>query len=114
MGPLEILDFLGIETVYNIMKNYADITENPKSTHAKLAKMLKNNLSKLVDLVRRLVMDFSTTNFLFATFISEIVSQSSIFALEKISIKKTLRKISEFWGIFIAKVQSKHQSHLQH
>ncbi|WP_159560287.1 3-hydroxyacyl-CoA dehydrogenase [Streptococcus halichoeri] len=41
MGPLEIIDIVGIETVYNIMKNYADTNDDPKSTHAKLAKMLK-------------------------------------------------------------------------
>ncbi|MBA2795852.1 3-hydroxyacyl-CoA dehydrogenase [Streptococcus porcinus] len=40
-GPLEILDIIGIETAYNILKNYADTTENPDSLHAHLAKMLK-------------------------------------------------------------------------
>ncbi len=43
LGPLEILDIIGIETAYNIMKNYADTTENPDSLHARLAKMLKED-----------------------------------------------------------------------
>lgn len=41
MGPFEILDIIGIDTVYNIMKNYADTNNDPNSLHAHLAKMLK-------------------------------------------------------------------------
>ncbi|MGT2959016.1 3-hydroxybutyryl-CoA dehydrogenase [Streptococcus bovimastitidis] len=40
-GPLEILDIIGIETAYNILKNYADTTTDPDCLHACLAKMLK-------------------------------------------------------------------------
>lgn len=41
MGPLEILDIIGIDTAYNIMKNYSDTNSDPNSLHAHLAKMLK-------------------------------------------------------------------------
>ncbi|SUO88684.1 3-hydroxyacyl-CoA dehydrogenase [Streptococcus uberis] len=40
-GPLEILDIIGIETAYNILKNYADTSLDPTCLHARLANMLK-------------------------------------------------------------------------
>jgi len=41
-GPFQILDVVGIQTAYNILKNYADTTNNKNSEHARLAAMLKS------------------------------------------------------------------------
>lgn len=41
LGPLQILDIVGIQTAYNILKNYADTSKDPNNIHAQLAKMLK-------------------------------------------------------------------------
>jgi len=43
VGPFQILDVVGIQTAYNILKNYADTADDPNSEHAKLAAMLKND-----------------------------------------------------------------------
>lgn len=41
-GPFQILDVVGIQTAYNILKNYADTTNDEYSKHAGLAAMLKS------------------------------------------------------------------------
>ena len=41
LGPLQILDIVGIQTAYHILKNYADTAKDKNNIHAQLAKMLK-------------------------------------------------------------------------
>lgn len=43
VGPFQIIDVVGIETAYNILKNYADTSEDPDSEHGRLAAMLKHD-----------------------------------------------------------------------
>jgi 3-hydroxyacyl-CoA dehydrogenase len=43
VGPFQILDVVGVQTAYNILKNYADTSSDPDSEHARLATMLKRD-----------------------------------------------------------------------
>ena len=43
VGPFQILDVVGVQTAYNILKNYADTSTDPNSEHARLAAMLKED-----------------------------------------------------------------------
>ncbi|MBY5035235.1 hypothetical protein K6V78_09305 [Streptococcus gallolyticus] len=40
---LEILDIVGIQTAYNIMRNYAETSSDPENIHTRLAQMLKED-----------------------------------------------------------------------